>query len=171
MSKKVSLSQLKKQVPWQSATIKFKVLEIGDTSKLDDGRRVQQVIVADDTANVEVALWQEFVNSLSLGKSYQLDNLMVKTFNERISLFTPRQSVNIKQIDDLQNVVLLVQTYKKSQKMPRLLQSLISALALCAFHAMQDTLNPSKQTQSMEGAQNVLPQPYLRLATYEYQHC
>ena len=63
------------------------MLEIRDTSLLDDSHQVQQV-VADDTANVEVALWQEFVDALSLGKSYQLD-LRVKTFNERISIHTP----------------------------------------------------------------------------------
>ena len=32
VSKEVSLSQLKDQVPWQRVTIKAKVLEIGDTS-------------------------------------------------------------------------------------------------------------------------------------------
>ena len=42
--------------------IKAKELEIGGTSKLDDGRQVQHVLVADDTTTVKVAFWQEFVN-------------------------------------------------------------------------------------------------------------
>ena len=65
VSEELSLSQLEDQVPWQRVTIKAKVLEIGDASKLDDGHQVQQV-VADNTDNVEVALWQEFVEALQV---------------------------------------------------------------------------------------------------------
>ena len=112
VSKEIAINQIKDQLPFQRVTIKAKVLEIRDTSKLDDGRQVQQVVVADDTTTVEVALWQEFVDAVSLGKSYEFGNLMVKTFNDRITSFTPRQNVNIKEIEDLKNVVSLVQSIK-----------------------------------------------------------
>ena len=100
-------------MPWQKVGIKGKVLEIGDTSKLSDGRQVQQVLIGDSTAIAEVALWQEFVNTVSLGKSYELTNLAVKVFNERATLFTPKQNVSIKEIEDLGEVVSPVQSIKR----------------------------------------------------------
>ena len=63
VSKEIALKELKVQLPFQRVTIKAKVVEIGDTSKLDDGRQVQHVLVADDTTTVEVTLWQEFINT------------------------------------------------------------------------------------------------------------
>ena len=97
--KELPINQLKDQVPSQRITINAKVLEIGDTSELDDGRKVQQVVVADNTGTVEVLLWQKFVEAVSLGKSYRLESLMVKIFNDTVPLFTPRQNVVIKQIE------------------------------------------------------------------------
>jgi hypothetical protein len=118
VSKEIALNQLKDQLPFQRVTIKAKVLEIGDTSKLDDGRQVQQVVVADDTTTVELSLWQEFVNTVTLGKSYELSNLIVKMFNDRITLYTPRENAHITQIEDLKNVVSLVQSIKRTKSLP-----------------------------------------------------
>ena len=113
--KEVALNQLKDQLPWQKVKITGKVLEIGDTSKLEGGRQVQQVLVADSTATAELALWQDFVDILSLGKSYKLSNLAVKVFNERATLFTPKQNVDIKEIEDLNDVVSPVKSTKNLQ--------------------------------------------------------
>ena len=118
VSKEIALKELEVQLPFQRVTIKAKVLEIGDTSKLDDGRQVQHVLVADDTTTVEVAPWQEFVNTVTLSKSYELSNLMVKTFNDRVTLFTPQQNVHVKEIDNLENVVSLVQSIKRTKSLP-----------------------------------------------------
>jgi hypothetical protein len=53
VSKEIALND---QLPFQRVTIKAKVLKIGDTSKLDDGRQVQQVVLADNTTTVELSL-------------------------------------------------------------------------------------------------------------------
>ena len=116
--KELPINQLKEQVPFQRVTINAKVLEIGDTSELDDGRKVQQVVVADNTASVEVSLWQEFVEAVSVGKSYRLESLMVKIFNDKVTLFTPRQNVFIKQIENLQDVVTTVHSVKRTKTLP-----------------------------------------------------
>ena len=53
-----------------------------------------------------------------MGKSYTLESLMVKIFNDKVTLFTPRQNVFIKQIEDLQNVVTTVQSLKRTKTLP-----------------------------------------------------
>ena len=37
--------------------------------------------IADNSATVELMLWQDFLSAVSLEKSYEMINLMVKTFN------------------------------------------------------------------------------------------
>lgn len=56
-----------------------------------------------------------FVNTVSFGKSYELTNLAVKVFNERATLFTPKQNASIKEIEDLDKVVSPVQSIKRSK--------------------------------------------------------
>ena len=68
------------EVQYQRVNVDVKVMEIGDITVLDDGRRVQNVVVADATGTVELALWQDFIGKLIIDKSYKLKNVMVKCF-------------------------------------------------------------------------------------------
>lgn len=63
-----------------------------DPITIDDGRLVQNIIISDPTETAKVSLWQDFVKSVTLGKSYTFDNFLVKQHPDGISsLFTPRQ--------------------------------------------------------------------------------
>ena len=114
MTKDISLGQLKDQVQYQRVSVEVKVVEIGDTTELDDGRKVQNVVVADGTGTAEVALWQDFVGKLVLNKSYKLTNVMVKTFKENNSLFTPKENATFSEIGDLKDVVPLRRSIKRT---------------------------------------------------------
>lgn len=75
------------------------------------------MVVADNTATGELTLWQDFINAVSLGKSYEMVNLMVKTFNDKTTLFTPRLNVQIKEIEDLKDVVPLAESIKRTKRL------------------------------------------------------
>ena len=69
---------------------------------------------------------------------------MMKTFNDRVTLFTPRQNVHVKEIDDLENVVALVQSIKCTKSLPNAKVIAVSNFSsgLCASRVIQDILNP-----------------------------
>ena len=84
-AKTVTLDKIKDEVQYQRVNVDVKVMEIGDITVLDDGRRVQNV--ADATGTAELALW---LGKLIVDKSYKLKNVMVKSFGNTCSLFTPK---------------------------------------------------------------------------------
>lgn len=97
----ITLDNISNQQPYQRVTVKVKVVDVGCTSSLDDGRVVQNVIVS---GTVKVALWENFVDSVILGKSYKFIDFAVKKKDE-CTLFTPKQDCTIESIDNLSNVI------------------------------------------------------------------
>ena len=86
-------------------TIRAKVIDIGDTNILADGRRVQNILVSDHTESAELALWETFINACEANESYKFTHLKVKIYREQYFLFTPRENTKIEKIADLENVV------------------------------------------------------------------
>ena len=105
VTKEITLNKLKDEVQYQSVSVKVKVVEVREVHKLDDGRQVQNVVVADHSGTTELALWQDFVGQMVLNKSYEVKNVKVKSFRETYSLFTPKENVEILEIEDLKEVV------------------------------------------------------------------
>ena len=106
VAKEITLDKLKDEVQYQSVSVDMKVVEVREINKLD-GRQVQNVMVADHCGTTELALWQDFVgkNLMVLNKSYKVKNVKVKSFKETYSLFTPKENVEILEIEDLKEVV------------------------------------------------------------------
>ena len=116
-TKEILLQQLEDQPSFQVVSVLAKVLEIGDTQTLTDGHQVQTIQVGDSTGLAKLALWQNFVNSVQVNKSYKFTNLMVKVYNNQCSLFTPKQTdVTINQIADLPNVLSPMRSIKRTSE-------------------------------------------------------
>ena len=75
-------------------TISAKVLDIGDTKMLSDGRRVQTILVGDHTDSAELALWESFIDTCE-ANTYKFTQLRVKIYHNQCSLFTPRDNTKI----------------------------------------------------------------------------
>ena len=101
VSKEVTLKEIDGLPSYQRVTVRVKVFEMSDTKTLEDGHRVQSVVVSDQTATSNLALWQDFVGTVTESKSYQVSNVMVKWYEGKYSLFTPKQYVTIDEIDDI----------------------------------------------------------------------
>ena len=62
---------------------------------------MQTVHIADNTGISKLHLWQDYVNSLSTGKSYNIKNAMIKVCNGQYTLTIPKNGLNITNIEDL----------------------------------------------------------------------
>ena len=117
--KELHLDELEHQPSFQKVKISAKVIEIGDTNTIEDGRRFQTVLLADHTGTAELALWEDFVGAVNNGESYTFNYLTVKIFHDKPSLFTPKENAKINKIADLQNVALPTDSIKHTNEVQR----------------------------------------------------
>ena len=105
--------------------ISAKVIEIGDTNTIEDGRRFQTILLADHTGTAELALWEDFVGAVNNRESYTFNYLTVKIFHKP-SLFTPRENA---MIEKTQTCKMLLQPIQSSvQKKFNMLGYLLSQI-------------------------------------------
>ena len=63
----------------QFVSLPVKVIKINVSLEVKPGLHKQDVIVADNTGQVKVTLWQDHIDSLKVGQSYYLENMSVHT--------------------------------------------------------------------------------------------
>ena len=91
----------------QSYILAATVVSICDVKTLEDGRRLQNVVIADQSGSATLTLWESWVGSVFAGNSYKFTNLRMKEYNNKKSLFTPKQTdVPIIPIAPLENVAI-----------------------------------------------------------------
>lgn len=149
MAKAVTLDQIKGEVQYQRVDVDVKVMEIGDITVLDDGRRVQNVVVADATGTAELALWQDFIGKLIVDKSYKLKSVMVKCFGTTYSLFTPKEDCDISEIENIKDVVPLQKSIKRTREITNARVIAVSEFAsnfLC-ISCNKGCIKPIKENQ------------------------
>lgn len=115
VTKEITINQLQTQPPFQKVSLSAKVIEIDEIATLQDGRKVQNIMISDSTGTAKVALWEDSINSVKLLKSYKFVNLTVKNYHETNTLFTPRKNFSTTNIDDLQEVCPLIESIKRSK--------------------------------------------------------
>ena len=81
-----------------------KVLQIDDATCLDDGRKCQNIVVADSTGSTRVTLWQQHVNTVTLDHTYKFANMMVNMFAHKKYLYTCKQGAHIEPAEELSEV-------------------------------------------------------------------
>lgn len=79
--KEISLGDVQDQPPYQKMTVNAKIMEIANPFQLEDGRQIQDVVIADATGTAKLSLWENFVHSVTLDKSYKFFNMVIKPFN------------------------------------------------------------------------------------------
>lgn len=62
----------------------------------------QEVIVGDSTATMKLTLWDDMVTKLEIGKSYRLNQLSTRLF-QNVKTITATKATSIESIDDLVN--------------------------------------------------------------------
>ncbi len=80
-----------------------------------DGRRVQNVLISDATGQTTLSLWEDSINLVKHGKSYDFTNLTVKNYNDKNTLFTPKVDLIVNEIDDLEQALPLLNSIKRTK--------------------------------------------------------
>ena len=72
--------------------------------QVSTGKLKQDIIVADESAAIKLTLWEDDVGNAQEKNSYELKQMMVKTFNRAKLLSYPKLGGTIVEIDDIGNV-------------------------------------------------------------------
>ena len=104
--KPITLNELQSLSQYDKVSVKVKVLQVLDIEEVgQEQKKKRDVYVADSTATAKVVLWEQHVNSLEEGNSYQLQNFYVKEFKAKKHLSIPKNDFQISQISDLEDTV------------------------------------------------------------------
>ena len=60
-------------------TLKATVVQVGDIKTVSTGKQKQEVTLADATGSIILTLWEENIDMLEQGVSYQLNRVQVRT--------------------------------------------------------------------------------------------
>lgn len=80
------------------------MIRIDDIECLQDGRRLQPVIIADSGGTAKFTLWENEIGALEVEHSYKFTNMMVTSYAEIRGLTYPKQGGKFELIEDIGNV-------------------------------------------------------------------
>ena len=97
----VLLEKVQELSQYQRINVRVKVMHMEDVTELRSGEKVQEVIIADATGQVKLAVWGEHLGAVKEGCSFEIHGLMVKDYCGYKSLSTAKEMCTIKEIDDI----------------------------------------------------------------------
>ena len=100
-SKSVSLSDVSKLNRYDRVTVRIQVVKINDPDVVGNGKRKQDVTIADSSSSIILTLWEDDIGSLEIGNSYELSKVLVQQFKGHHYLSYPSNGGNITPIDDV----------------------------------------------------------------------
>lgn len=103
-NEKTSLNQLSGMPPFTKVTCEVKILRVDDVTETVNGKKLQNVLVADSTGMAKVTLWENDVNRLKVLKSYRLTKMLVREFRGQVQLSATKEDTQMVEIDDLASV-------------------------------------------------------------------
>lgn len=126
----ITLSQLRSCPQYTRVNIRAKVINIKTPQQVGNNKRKQEIIVADDTDNCVLTIWEEHIDTLGLRlcESYYITKLIVRVFNNDYSLSLPETGSKVTHIDDLDNV---------KEDIPDMLEPTIEGVSVIAVKDLQ----------------------------------
>ena len=100
----IQLKALPDKNAYDKVSITAKILHLEDPVKVSGGLSKQDVTIADATAAARLTLWESDVHSVREGGSYELSNLVVRSYLGDKYLSMPKEGAQIKEIDDIGEV-------------------------------------------------------------------
>ena len=94
------VNEIKDKQDGQHASVVVKVLKIAEKEEVFK----QDVTIADKSGTIRLTLWQNDINQMQVGKSYTLDYVTVKSFNNVKYLSSPRVGFTVTVVDDIGEV-------------------------------------------------------------------
>ena len=98
------LEDLQNKEEYERVRVQAKVLEVMDPTTVANGKKVQDVTVADSTDCVRCTLWEADIGQLEKGKSYDMKMFLIREFNSKNYLSKAKDS-EIVEFDDIGETV------------------------------------------------------------------
>jgi hypothetical protein len=100
----ITLSQLSTEQNFQRVNVKIKVIDSRTPCYVTGQKKKQDIIIADDTANAKLTVWEEHVDTFEVSKCYSLRNITVREYASNKYLSLPKEGFTITTIDDIGSV-------------------------------------------------------------------
>lgn len=101
----ITLNELNNYDEYDRVTYKALVREVGEPQTVSGGKIKQEALLCDSTGSATITLREGDVGMLILGKSYQLNRVIVRGFLGKYHLSMPPSGATAEEIDDLENVI------------------------------------------------------------------
>lgn len=88
-SRSIRISEIVEMKIHDDVSVKIKVMKVKQPDVVTNGKRKQDVVIADASGSTVLTLWEDDIGSLIDGKLYQLSKVLVQTFKERHYLSFP----------------------------------------------------------------------------------
>ena len=79
-------------------------MKCSDEINVTNDKRKQEIIIADNSALSKISLWEENIGKLEAGKSYKLENFMVREYASEKFLSMGREGSRIEAIADIGDI-------------------------------------------------------------------
>ena len=93
-TREIAVKELPDLPDFQKVSVTIKVMQVNEKTKIKEGLYKQDVIIADVTAYCRLTLWQEDIGKMEVNKSYNLKDVMVKSYNKSKYLTSKIQHCN-----------------------------------------------------------------------------
>lgn len=101
-SEKISIRDVPMQHDNNRVTVSVNIIKIDEPKTVGNNKLKQDITIADETGMTTLTLWDDNINKLQAGSSYQLSRLIVCTFRGKTSLKLPTTGATIKAIDHIE---------------------------------------------------------------------
>lgn len=102
----IQLSEIYDLTEYSRVTVEINVLKIDDPVEIANGKKKQDIIIADNTQSARLTLWEEDIGKLSESKSYHLSNLLIREFQGKRYLTTTKEETHIEEISEVECIPL-----------------------------------------------------------------
>ena len=104
-SSEITLDELEDYEEYSRVTFKAQVKKVGEPHTVGGGKLKQEILLCDSTSSATLTLWEDDINMMIEGKSYQMNRLVVRSFLGKNHLSMPPSGASIEEINDLENVI------------------------------------------------------------------
>ena len=104
-SELIELKDLGNKEEYDKITVRAQVIKLADPAQVSRGLTKQEVTIADSTEATILTLWEEDINKLSLGQTYQFNRVIVRTYRGKRQLSFPPSGASVEEIEDFNEVV------------------------------------------------------------------
>ena len=110
----IELQELPQLSPHTRVTARVTVLKVNEPEVVSAGKRKQDVLVSDSTVRATVTLWEDEINTLSEGYSYQLNRFEIRSYLGKSHLSSPT-GASVDDISDVEDALSEINSSSESE--------------------------------------------------------